>query len=120
VTEQLHVDQAVAPATVGEWLAALQPPPPPALMTRLAELLARYADQSVARVPDVCIEAGEKLLDALLASGSTSRGTALDLLSVDALLTYAFQAAADAPGDLEERAARAMARIAALPGAKRD
>jgi hypothetical protein len=53
----------------------------------------------------------------LLASGSTSRATALDLLAVDALVTYAFQAGADDPARLEERAARAMARIALLPAA---
>jgi hypothetical protein len=105
---------------VGEWLAGLQPPPPPALMARLAELLAPHAAQPASHVPDVCVESGERLLDALLASGSTSRGTALDLLAVDALMTYAFQAAADTPTDLEVRAARAMGRIAALPEAKRD
>ncbi len=102
-------------STVGAWLAALQPTPPPALVTRLAELLAPYQEQPVARVPDVCLEAGEQLLDALLSSGSTSRGTALDLLAVDALVTYAFQAGADEPQQLEVRAARAMQRIAALP-----
>ena len=68
-------------------------------------------------VPEACLEAGESLLDSLIASGSTSRATALDLLAVDALVTYAFQAGADDPARLEERAARAMARIALLPAA---
>jgi hypothetical protein len=63
----------------------------------------------------VCLDAGERLLDALLNAGTTSRATALDLLAVDALITYAFQAAADDPARLEQRAAMAMARIAALP-----
>jgi len=71
-------------------------------------------------VPEACLEAGERLLDELLVSGSTSRGTALDLLAVDALVTYAFQAAADSPDRLEARAARAMARIASLPGERPD
>ena len=105
--------------TVGSWLAALEPAPPPALAARLAELLAPYLAQPIVQVPDVCVEAGERLLGTLLASGSTARGSALDLLAVDALVTYAFQAAADVPGELETRAARAMARIAALPGATR-
>ena len=106
-------------STVGEWMARLDPVPPPALHRRLCELVATDADRPVGEVPEACLDAGERLLDALLASGSTSRATALDLLAVDALVTYAFQAAADEPARLEERAARAMARIAELPGAMR-
>jgi hypothetical protein len=81
----------------------------------LSVLLAGAALRPVREVPEACLEAGEELLDALLASGSTSRASALDLLAIDALVTYAFQAAADDPARLEERAAQAMARIAALP-----
>lgn len=102
--------------TVGEWFDRLDPAPPPALHQRLRELVAASATRSVRDVPEACLDAGERLLDALLTSGSTSRATALDLLAVDALITYAFQAAADDPSRLEERTARAMTRIAALPG----
>jgi hypothetical protein len=105
--------------TVGEWIAGLEPAPPAALHARLRELLAPAASRAVSEVPEACLEAGEQLLDSLLASGSTSRATALDLLAVDSLVTYAFQVAADAPARMEERAARAMVRIAALPGALR-
>ena len=108
-------DALVPASTVGEWLARLQPTPPDALAERLRLALAPHIDEAVGRVPEACLSAGERLLDALLASGSTTRGTALDLLTVDALVTYAFQVAADAPERLEERAARAMARIATLP-----
>ena len=103
--------------TVGEWIARLEPAPPAALHHRLRDLVASSAHRPVAEVPEACLEAGESLLDALLASGSTSRATALDLLAVDALVSYAFQAAADDPARLEERAARAMSRIASLPAA---
>lgn len=103
--------------TVGEWMARIDPAPPSALHGRLCELVSSSASRPVADVPEACLEAGERLLDELLASGSTSRSTALDLLAVDSLVTYAFQAAADDPTRLEARAARAMARIAALPGA---
>ncbi len=106
--------------TVGDWLAALQPAPPPALAERLKLALAHVAAQAVDRVPEACLDAGEHLMDELLATGSTTRGSALDLLAVDALVTYAFQAAADSPERLEARAARAMARIAALPGERPD
>lgn len=107
------VDRA---ATVGAWIATCEPPPPPALHRRLRELLAPWATEPVAAVPEACLAAGEHALNTLLASGSTSRATALDLLAVDALVTYAFQVAADDPSRIEARAAAAMARIAALPG----
>ena len=113
-------DESVNAGTVGDWLLALQPSPPRALAVRLSELLAPYLKLPAQQAADSCLEAGEQLLDTLLASGSTSRGSALDLLAVDALVTYAFQATADDPRRLESRAARAMARIAALPGAVRD
>lgn len=114
------VATSAAATTVGEWLVSLQPTPPAALATRLSELLAPFESEPVERVSDVCLEAGERLLEALLSSGSTSRGTALDLLAVDALVTYAFQAGADQPQLLEARAARAMERIAALPVVARE
>jgi hypothetical protein len=103
--------------TVGTWLENLRPTPPAALVARLSELLQPYADLPAHRVPDVCLEAGEQLLAALLTAGSTERGTALDLLAADALVTYAFQAAADTPGQIETLASRAMQRISALPRA---
>ncbi len=105
-------------ANVGSWLERLHPAPPPALAARLRVVLSSYLGQSVETVPEACLEAGEQLLEELLASGSTSRGSALDLLTVDALVTYAFQSAADSPQRLELRAARAMARIASLSAAR--
>ncbi|MFN9204274.1 MAG: hypothetical protein ACK6DP_14600, partial [Gemmatimonas sp.] len=53
-------------ATVGEWMARVQPAPPAALHHRLCELLAVDADRPVAEVPEACLDAGERLLDALL------------------------------------------------------
>ncbi len=106
---------ATANDTVGGWLAALSPTPPAALVVRLQQVLAPYLDQPASTVPEVCLEAGERLLEALLASGSTSRASALDLLTVDALVTYGFEAGANVPDQLEARAVTAMRRIAALP-----
>jgi hypothetical protein len=102
--------------TVGGWFDALTPAPPEGLRVRLSALLQPFAQWPVQQVPEACLDAGERLLGDLLASGSTSRATALDLLAVDALVTYAFQAAADEPALLDARAARALASIAALPG----
>ena len=101
--------------TVGGWFDGLSPAPPEGLRARLAALLQPFAHQPARQVPEVCLDVGQQLLDALLASGSTSRETALDLLAVDSLITYAFQAAADDPSLMDTRAARALASIAALP-----
>lgn len=107
-------DSAHSPATVGEWLARLEPAPPPALATELQRLLAQYAALPVSDVPEVCLETGENLLAELMSSGSTERASALTLLTVDALVTYAFEAASYDGFRLESRAATAMQRIAAL------
>ena len=103
------------PLTVRDWLDVLDPPPPAALSIRLCELLADDLSRPAADVPAVCLAAGEEVLKSLLASGSTSRSSALDLLAADALVTYAFQASTDFPVMLEQRARLAMVRIAELP-----
>jgi hypothetical protein len=106
--------------TVGEWIARLDPRPPAGLHARLSDLLAHAAGRPVDEVADVCMDTGVALLDRMLASSATGRDDALDLLAVDSLVTYAFQAAADRPSQIEVRAAAAMARIAALPSPERE
>jgi hypothetical protein len=53
------------------------------------------------------------LVDSILCDGNGSRTGALTLLAADALVTYAFEAAAESPERLEALAADAMIRIAA-------
>ncbi|MDB4876246.1 MAG: hypothetical protein JWM41_2692 [Gemmatimonadetes bacterium] len=60
-----------------------------------------------------CIDAADELLRDLLSRPSAGRDSALDLLTVDALVTYAFEAAATEPEMLVRRANDAMARLAA-------
>ncbi|MBC8089290.1 MAG: hypothetical protein H7Z40_18655 [Phycisphaerae bacterium] len=105
---------ALSPQTVGEWFARLEPAPPPALGLELERLLTLHSARPVADVTEVCLETGERLLKELMSSGSTERATALTLLAVDALVTYAFEAASNDAGRIESRAANAMQRIAAL------
>ena len=100
--------------TVGEWLAARVPVPPPALRDRVTSQLGDALSRDVREAPSHFLAAGERLAASLIASGSTSRESALDLLAADALVTYAFEAASEAPADIAERAAEAMVRIAAL------
>lgn len=100
--------------TIAEWLAARTPQPPRALAARIGVVMGDALLLDAAQAPDAFAAAGERLTAELLRRGSTTRESALDLLTADALVTYAFEAAAEAPGDIVERAADAMRRIAVL------
>jgi hypothetical protein len=106
--------------TIGEWLAARRPSPPPALRTRIATLLGDSLSRDAADTTEVCLEAAERLVRPLLAGNSTTRGSALDLLTADALVTYAFEAAGEAPANLAARAEDAMSRIASIDATVQD
>lgn len=99
--------------TIGEWLRSRTPRPPAALSVRLESVLVESLDESADQVPDLFLAAGERLVAELLRNDSTSRDSALDLLTADALLTYAFEAAGCDAG-IDARATEAMARMAAL------
>jgi hypothetical protein len=100
--------------TIGEWLAERRPSPPPALRMRIAALLGESLAHDAADAVEACLGAAERLVQALLAGDSTTRESALDLLTADALVTYAFEAAGEAPAELVARASDAMTRIAAI------
>ena len=100
--------------TLGAWLESRTPPAPPALRDRVRSLLAADESAPASQIPDRCLAAAEGLLVTLVDTAGTTRDAALDLLAADALVTYAFEAASDEPDGLEERARRAMHRIAAM------
>lgn len=93
------------------WLAEREPAPPPALARRMRELVGPAALAQPA-TPASLVGAAADVLGQLLAEGCDTRASALDLLAADALATYAFEAAGDAPATLRAEAARAMSRIA--------
>jgi len=97
--------------TVGEWLAARTPAPPDNLADHLRRTLgpalAREADEAVV----ACLDAAVGLLTSLRDDPDAGRERALDLLAADALVTYAFEAAAEDPLALAEVAKGAMWRI---------
>jgi hypothetical protein len=108
------------------WVAAQEPPAPAALVERVGGALAacdvaREAAHDAAHTDDAtrptrCLAAAEAVLARLLADGATgtrSREAALDLLAADALVTYAFEAASEAPAALPALARDAIARLAA-------
>lgn len=93
---------------------ARNPPPPPELAALIRDALRAALHEDVARIPDICTGEAERLLRGSLAGGCSSRARAVELLAADALLTYAFEAAADTPDTLDARADAAMKRIAAV------
>jgi len=58
------------------------------------------------------LAAAERMLRGLVAAGETGRPVAADLLTIDALTTYAVEAAGETLGNLPEFASDAMARFA--------
>lgn len=98
--------------TLDQWLDRRELVPPPALRRRLHAAVAASPDTSELPVPDAALEAALRLLDGLLRGGGASRAGALELLTADALMTYAFEATADVPERLDALGVHAMQRIA--------
>ena len=98
--------------TFADWLDRRELVPPPALRHRLDTAVTEAPRAQTLPAPDASLEAALVLLDGLLRGADASRAGALELLAADALMTYAFEAAADEPERLEELGALAMHRIA--------
>ncbi len=65
-------------------------------------------------LPELCLTRGESLLRELLLRNPHSRERAGELLLVDALVTYAFEAAIVNAQALDDRARDAITRLSAL------
>jgi uncharacterized membrane protein len=102
--------------TLDDWLETRTPPAPPALLDRVRTALGGDLDSDAGASFEVCLAAAERLLVSILAEGSATRRHAVDLLAVDALVTYAFEAASSDAERLPVRAGGALARLAALAG----
>ena len=94
---------------VRQWLATNERGVPPRLAHHLRESVV-----AAGGTVNGLLDGGERLLGAAIAADPMTRAQALDVLGADALVTYAFEAAADEPGQLAEWADAAMRRIAAL------
>jgi hypothetical protein len=99
------------------WLDERGTAVPPRLTARLGEALGARVEVSENEATSVCVDAAEALLRDLLARETSGRDVALDLLTVDALATYAFEAAAANPATLKQYATAAAARFAAVANA---
>jgi len=103
--------------TIGEWLDTRRPRPPAALDAELRRALGPALGDDAAGVREASLAAAEALLGEALAAGCRERAHAVVLLAADALVTYAFEAAADEPDALRERAGAAVRRLAGMAAA---
>jgi hypothetical protein len=99
--------------TLQGWLHSRSPSPPLRLAERVDAVLGDRRATDSTEATEQCVAAAEQLLADLLTRPSTGRESALDLLTVDALITYAFEAAAVDANMLPSRADAAMRRLAA-------
>jgi hypothetical protein len=100
--------------TLGEWLRERSPAAPERLLARIERALGERVDVDASEAGNVCIDAAEAMLGDLLRQSSTGRESALDLLAVDALVTYAFEAASESPGSLSPLAQESLIRLASV------
>lgn len=100
--------------TIGEWLSTRTPPAPDALRGRVEQVLAEHLADDSTTTPDVCLAVAERMLRDLNERPSAGRDSALDLLTADALATYAFEAAAERPETIRARADQAMIRLSSV------
>ena len=98
---------------LADWLRQRTPAAPAVLSARIQRSLGPRCDADAAGASELCIAAADELLRELLARPSAGRESALDLLTVDALVTYAFEAASEDIDSLAARAGAAMTRLAA-------
>ena len=97
---------------IGEWLEARTPKPPTELMEGLERALGPALKEDASKAAAEFLAAAERLLRGLVASGETGRPIAGQLLTIDALTTYAVEAATETLDNLPDFAEDAMARFA--------
>jgi hypothetical protein len=97
--------------TVGEWLASRELQPPIELSERLTAALGERTTADVADAPSQFLAVALTMTRDMLASTVAGRTAALDLLTIDALVTYAYEAAAVLPDAGRALALEGMARL---------
>ena len=92
-----------------DWVARLEPAPPEELATAIRNSLKERTQNPSA---EDFLAAAERLLDKVLRMDCETRSSALDLLTVDALMTHALTVASTDPKSPEDFPEQAMRRIA--------
>ena len=91
-----------------DWLSRLDPAPPEELATALRRSLKDGTQNPSA---DDLLEAAEHLLDKVLRTDCETRSSALDLLTVDALMTHSLLIANRDPKTPDDFPEQAMRRV---------
>lgn len=100
--------------TVGDWLELRAGTAPAPLVAEVRRALADDLGAGVHQAPERCVAAAERVVARLIRDGGHGRESALALLAADALVTFAFEASADAPETVRQRAIAAMQSLGAL------
>jgi hypothetical protein len=109
------------------WLAEREPQPPKELSAAIADAMSQAEDRSAQRTndrvdsdppTDKLIVAAERLLPRVVLADCRERSGALDLLALDALLTYAMEAASKNAAECENTAKALLDAIGAASGAE--
>ncbi|MEX2109514.1 MAG: hypothetical protein WD802_02805 [Gemmatimonadaceae bacterium] len=79
-----------------DWLSRRTPPPPEELAAAIRGALKSRTDANKDPSPTELLEAAQALLEKVLKDECAQRESALDLLTADALVTYALEIANDA------------------------
>ena len=104
--------------TVGDWLASAALSPPPALAARIGSAIGPRVAEPRSEAPRVFMDAAHALVEQLATRGCAHREDAIDLLAADALMTYAFEVAADEPDSIALLAEEAIGRLAQVAAAE--
>ncbi len=105
--------------TAEEWLNDKAAQPPAALRSAIDGAL-RSVKPGTTDIPRQFIAAAESVLARVNENGCGDRSGALDLLTLDALLTYAMESACESSAISERTASAALAAIGAAAGAVGD
>lgn len=89
-------------------MSEINPHPP----KELDALMRRALNDNASPTANDLLDAAERMLEKVLRTDCEARSSALDLLTVDALMTRALEIAARDPSLLEEFPEQAMRRIA--------
>ncbi len=96
--------------TPADWVSEMDPAPPADLATAMRNAL---KDSTSNPTAEELLQAAEHLLDKVLRTDCETRASAIDLLTVDALMTHAFLVASKDPCPADDFAERALARVTA-------
>ncbi len=96
-----------------DWLSRRTPPPPEELALAIRAALKERNISNEAPTPTELLETAQSLLERVLGTECAARESALDLLTADALVTYALEIANDGMSHSGEFPERAMQTLAA-------